>query len=113
MRFIAQCRLPVYSRHVSPRAGTTARLAVPAETVSCGGVPVHPGDIVIADHDGIVVLDPSRAVDQLTAAAAVMTTEARVVERLAAGTSLGDCVNVTEHADRLARGEPSKLRFTV
>jgi regulator of RNase E activity RraA len=76
-------------------------------------VPVHPGDIVIADHDGIGVLDPSRAVDQLTAAAAVMTTEARVVERLAAGISLGDCVNVTEHADRLARGEPSKLRFTV
>ncbi|MEV6494264.1 RraA family protein [Actinoplanes sp. NPDC051633] len=113
MRFIAQCRLPVYSRHVTPRAGTTTRLAAPAETVSCGGVPVHPGDIVIADHDGIVVLDPSRAVDQLTAAAEVMTAEARVVERLTAGTSLADCLNVTEHADRLARGEPSKLRFTV
>jgi regulator of RNase E activity RraA len=76
LQFIATCRLPVYSQHVSPRAGTTSRLAVLAETVSCGGVPVHPGDIVIADHDGIVVLDPSRAVAQLTAAAEVMATEA-------------------------------------
>ncbi|HET6532360.1 MAG TPA: RraA family protein, partial [Actinoplanes sp.] len=90
LRFIATCRLPVYSRHVSPRAGTTSRLAVLAETVSCGGVPVHPGDIVIADHDGIVVLDPGQAVAQLTAAAEVMATEARVVERLAAGAGLGD-----------------------
>jgi 4-hydroxy-4-methyl-2-oxoglutarate aldolase len=113
LQFIATCRLPVYSRHVSPRAGTTSRLAVLAETVSCGGVPVHPGDIVIADHDGIVLLDPNQAVAQLTAAAEVMATEARVVERLAAGATLGDCLNVTAHADRLARGEPSRLRFTV
>jgi len=113
LRFIATSRLPIYSRHVTPRAGTTMRLASLGETVSCGGVPVHAGDIVIADHDGIVVLDPSRAVAQLTAAAEVMATEARVVERLAAGASLGDCLNVTAHAERLARGEPSRLRFTV
>jgi RraA family protein len=113
LRFIATCRLPVYSRHVNPMAGTAARLAAPGETVSCGGVPVHPGDIVMADHNGIVVLDPSTAVAQLTAAAEVMATEARVVERLAAGAKLGDCMNLAEHADRLARGEPSTLRFTV
>jgi len=71
LRFIATCRLPVYSRYVTPRAGTTTRLSTLGETVSCGGVPVHPGDIVIADQDGIVVLDPGHAVAQLTAAAAV------------------------------------------
>jgi 4-hydroxy-4-methyl-2-oxoglutarate aldolase len=113
LRFIATCRLPVYSRHVSPMAGTANRLAAVGEAVSCGGVPVHAGDIVIADHDGIVVLDPSTAEAHLTAAAEVMATEARVVERLAAGATLGDCVDVAGHADRLARGEPSRLRFTV
>jgi 4-hydroxy-4-methyl-2-oxoglutarate aldolase len=113
LRFIATCRLPVYSRHVTPRAGTTTRLATLGETVSCGGVPVRQGDIVIADHDGIVVLDPGQAVAQLTAAAAVMATETRVIERLAAGATLGDCLNVTAHAERLANGEPSRLRFTV
>ena len=31
-----------------------------------------PGDIVIADHDGVVVLDPASAIDRLTAAREVM-----------------------------------------
>jgi 4-hydroxy-4-methyl-2-oxoglutarate aldolase len=113
LRFVATCPLPVYSRHVTPRAGTTLRPATVGATVSCGGVPVNAGDIVIADHDGIVVLDPGRALAQLTAAAEVMAAEARVVERLDAGATLGDCVNVAEHVDLLGRGEPSTLRFTV
>ncbi|HKT03649.1 MAG TPA: RraA family protein [Rugosimonospora sp.] len=113
LRFVATCHLPVYSTHVTPKAGTAARLATPGETVSCGGVPVHPGDIVIADHNGIVVLDPEAAIAQLSAAAEVMTTEARVIERLAEGASLGDFLNLATHTDRLARGEPSSLRFTV
>jgi RraA family protein len=113
LRFIASCDLPVYSRHVTPMAGTVARLAPVGEPVSCGGVRVDPGDIVIADHDGIVVLEPATAVARLTAATEIMATEARVAERLAQGGTLGDCLDVTGHARRLARGEPSTLRFTV
>jgi 4-hydroxy-4-methyl-2-oxoglutarate aldolase len=113
LRFITTCQLPVYSRHVTPKAGTATRLAALGETVTCGGVAVHPRDIIIADHDGIVVLDPGTAVARLTAAAEVMATEARVVERLAAGAILGDCLNLAAHADRLARGEPSRLQFTI
>jgi len=112
LRFVAGCRLPVYSRHVTPRAGTTVRPATVGEVVSCGGAVVRPGDIVLADHDGIVVLDPETAVARLTAAAEVMAAEARVAERLDAGAALGECVNLAEHVERLGRGEPSRLRFT-
>jgi regulator of RNase E activity RraA len=112
-RFVATCELPVYSRHVSPQAGTTVRPAEVGQTVSCGGVRVAAGDLVIADHDGIVVLDPATATATLTAAAQVMAAEARVTQRLSAGATLGDCLNLAEHVDRLARGEPSKLRITV
>jgi RraA family protein len=113
MRFVSTCPLPVYSRYVTPRAGTTRRPATVGATVTCGGVPVNPGDIVIADLDGIVVLDPARAVAQLTAAAGVTAAEAPVIGRLDAGASLGECVNVAEHVAALRRGEPSTLRFTV
>jgi 4-hydroxy-4-methyl-2-oxoglutarate aldolase len=113
MRFVSTCPLPVYSRHVYPMAGTTLRPAVVGEPVSCGGVTVRAGDIVFADRDGIVVLDPAGAVAQLSAAVGVMATEARVIERLDAGATLGECVDVAHHVDRLRRGEPSKLRFTV
>lgn len=113
LRYIAGCDLPVYSRHVTPQAGTTTRLAEVGQTVSCGGVRVSAGDIVIADHDGVVVLDPATASDALTAAAGVMAAEARVTERLSAGATLADCLNLAEHVDRLTRGEPSKLRITA
>jgi RraA family protein len=113
LRYVSTCPLPVYSRHVTPRAGTTLRPATVGETVECGGVPVNPGDIVIADHDGIVVLNPADAVTHLTAAAAVMATEARVVERIDAGATLGELVDVAAHVERLRRGEPSRLAFTV
>ena len=112
LKFVTGCQLPIYSRHVTPKAGTTTRPAVVGATVSCGGVAVHAGDIVIADHNGIVVLDPGTAVARLTAAAQVIAAEARVVERLDAGASLGDVLNLAEHTDRLTRGEPSRLRFT-
>jgi len=35
--------------------------------VQCGGVAVHPGDLVLADDDGIVVIPPPRLDDVLEA----------------------------------------------
>jgi 4-hydroxy-4-methyl-2-oxoglutarate aldolase len=113
LAFVASCDLPIYSRHVTPMAGTTMRPGVLNEPVTCGGVRVSPGDIVIADRDGVVVLDPATAAGRLTAAAQVKANEARVVARLDDGGTLRDCLNVDEHAERLARGEPTSLRFTI
>lgn len=111
--YVEGCALPVYSRLVTPMAGTTQRPAVLNEPVTCGGVTVRPGDLVIADGDGIVVLDPDGAAARLRAAAALKETEARVAARLTEGAGLDECVNLDEHLARLAAGEPSKLGFTV
>ncbi|GAA3295257.1 hypothetical protein GCM10020218_075920 [Dactylosporangium vinaceum] len=113
LRFVAACPLPVYSRHVSPKAGSTIVPAQLNTPVVCGGMSVSPGDILVADHNGIIVLDPRTAVAALTAAAEVMKTEAAVIERLDAGATLGECTNLAEHVDLLSRREPSRLRFTV
>jgi 4-hydroxy-4-methyl-2-oxoglutarate aldolase len=58
---IEDLHFPVFGRGISPlttRApGLTGELNVP---VRCGGIIVQPGDIVLADDDGIVVLPPDR-----------------------------------------------------
>ncbi len=113
LAYVATCELPVYSRHTSPMAGGTQRLGVINEPVTCGGVTVNPGDLVIADHDGIVVLDPASAEATLLAAAEVKLAEARVLAVLAAGGGLGACLNVEDHAARLAAGQASTLRITA
>lgn len=65
---ITDLRWPVYSRSIS---GLLARgSGVDSEintTVSCGGVPVSPGDLIVADDDGIVVIQPEAAADLLGA----------------------------------------------
>jgi 4-hydroxy-4-methyl-2-oxoglutarate aldolase len=61
---IEDMRFPVFGRCISPlttRApGLTGELNVP---VRCGGLIVNPGDIVLADDDGIIVLPPERIAD--------------------------------------------------
>ncbi len=65
-------QLPTFARGVAalggrrvPRGGG---VNVPAQ---CGGVSVHPGDLIVADDDGIVVIPPPRLSDVATAARAV------------------------------------------
>ncbi|MDR5733993.1 RraA family protein [Caballeronia sp. LZ025] len=53
---------PIYSRSVSP--GTTVgRFTTLAANVpvDCGGVKVHPGDIIVADIDGVIVVPREHA----------------------------------------------------
>ncbi len=105
--------LPIYSRFVTPMAGTTTKLGELQTPVTCGGVTVAPGDLVIADLEGLIVLDPSTAADLIDAAASVKANEARIIERLDQGATLTDCLNLTEHVEHLTQGKPTNLRFTV
>src|SRR5579859_685834 len=61
---IEDLRFPVFGRGISPlttRApGLTGELNV---AVRCGGLIVNPGDIVLADDDGIIVLPPARVAE--------------------------------------------------
>lgn len=57
---------PVYARAVSP--GTTLgrhRTVASQVPVSVGGVIVHPGDIVVGDVDGVVIVPRAKAADVL------------------------------------------------
>jgi 4-hydroxy-4-methyl-2-oxoglutarate aldolase len=49
-------RFPVFARGVSPIPGAKDRLDLINAPVTCGGVLVCPGDTVIADEEGIVVV---------------------------------------------------------
>lgn len=55
---------PVFARHMTPLTGRS-RLAVTAinETVSCGGVRVRAGDIIVADGSGVVCIPAEHAAE--------------------------------------------------
>jgi regulator of RNase E activity RraA len=109
--YVATCDLPVYSRFVTPMAGTTTQLGELQIPISCGGVAVRPGDIIMADVEGIIVVDPDHALARLHAGAAVKEREARLIERLEAGAPLSTGLNLDDHVAALRLGEPSALRI--
>jgi 4-hydroxy-4-methyl-2-oxoglutarate aldolase len=109
--YVRSCELPIYSRFITPMAGTTAALGDLQIPITCGGVPIAPGDLILADDEGIIVLDPTRAEALLDSAAAIKEAEATVIARLNAGSHLSDGLNVAEHTKTLLDGKPSSLEF--
>jgi len=63
-------RFPVFARGVSPIPGGKSVPGVLNGTVCCGGVSVSPGDMVVADEEGIVVVHARELVTVLAAAQA-------------------------------------------
>ena len=88
---------PVWSRGIAP---ITTRLQGISgslnETVVCAGVTVRPGDLVIADVNGVVVLERATAAQVLEAAHAKEARSKGNLERVRNGEKLGDCSGATK-----------------
>ena len=80
---------PVYARGAVPM---TARGRVMQETynqeIEFAGVQVHPGDLVIADGSGVVIIPRSKEEEIVREAEAVAATEARMAEGIRQGMSV-------------------------
>ncbi|MDT0390542.1 RraA family protein [Streptomyces sp. DSM 41921] len=73
---VREAGFPVFSRGVIPIPGTKKKVGSLGEPARVGGVLVHPGDIVVADEEGIVVTPAARQDEILTAARAKLAKEA-------------------------------------
>ncbi|MFC0450167.1 methyltransferase [Rhodococcus jostii] len=77
---------PVFARGVTPAGPFKNGPGVIGEDVAIGGVVFHPGDIVCADSDGIIVIPPARAREVLDAVLAVVAREEALDAEVAAAT---------------------------
>lgn len=64
--------------------------------IACGGVAVEPGDIILGDDDGIVVVPLARQGEVLDAVLALLEREQRLLEGLRRGEILADKFDVPE-----------------
>lgn len=85
--YIRESAFPVWARAVSP-CGSTRKgpgsLNVP---VVCGGVTIHPGDWILADDDGIVVIPTAQRAAALELGRGRMQREEAILPRLQQGVS--------------------------
>ncbi|MEM8829684.1 MAG: RraA family protein [Cyanobacteria bacterium P01_G01_bin.19] len=56
---VREAKFPVFARGVIPKPGVKETLGTLNESISCGGVKVDSGDIIVADEEGIAVIPQS------------------------------------------------------
>ena len=86
---VEEIDLPVF--HRGPHPSVLGREHIPWETdvtVACGGATVQPGDIIVADSDGIIVIPPALVAQVAADAAAQEAQDAWVLERVKEGNGI-------------------------
>ncbi len=87
---------PVFCKGIVPNVGAVCGYGDVNVPIQCAGVAVSPGDIVAADGNGVVVVPKAESATILAAARQLLETEHVLQEKIKAGATIGELVNVDE-----------------
>ncbi|MFD6517718.1 fumarylacetoacetate hydrolase family protein [Rhodococcus sp. NPDC060176] len=83
---VVEIGLPVFA--AGPHPAVLGRRHVPWEsdiTIACGGTTVQPGDVIVGDSDGVIVIPPAIAEEVANAALAQEQQDQWIADQVAAG----------------------------
>jgi RraA family protein len=111
---IRRSRVPVFARAAVPNAGGAEYAGEIGATIQCGGAVVHPGDWLLSDEDGIVVIPAGKLEKALLAAESLEKKEREIARRVRAGADLADLLRYDQLLKaKSATGGLPQMRFSA
>lgn len=92
---------PVFSKGLCIKATNKAQPGRVNTPITCGGVSVAPGDIIVGDRDGLVVVDPQRVTEVIEASRAREDKEERIRQQLKQGRTTLELLELGPVLERL------------
>ncbi|RLU05754.1 dimethylmenaquinone methyltransferase [Pseudomonas prosekii] len=93
-------RFPVFARGVSVRGTLKSSVPSVGQPFNFNGVDVAPGDWVVADDDGVIIIPLADAARTLAEGEARASKEAQMMQALTEGRSTMELMNLTEWRSR-------------
>lgn len=93
---IRKIGFPVLSKGIVPNVGAVTGYGDVNVSIQCAGVSVSPGDVIVVDGNGVVVVPKADAALILQKAQRLLQTEHLVQEKIKAGATIGELVKVDE-----------------
>jgi len=87
-------KFPAFAKHINPTAGDPKGFGEINVEIVCGGVKVRPGDWIVADDNGVIVVPKEIAVEIANRSLDVLERENRIREEIKQGSTLSKVLHL-------------------
>jgi 4-hydroxy-4-methyl-2-oxoglutarate aldolase len=105
---IKEIGFPVFSKAISIKGPVKETLGLVNHQISCAGVVVNPGDIILGDEDGVVVIPLQEAAEILQKSKERVAQENKIIERIKAGENMFEILRLGDVLQRKGCVEESE-----